>query len=97
MKCFTKTGFQTFRKTGCYYVETTLKLSKMKPKIKAGQVRFRTEDYIVWWYPDTKKITVSKPDDDLFGESNYGNCTAESAEEALEAAPRMLGSVFAVG
>lgn len=68
-----------------------------KTKINCGQVKFRTENYIVWWSPSNKRIIVSKPDDDLFGESNYGNRKAESPEEALQGAIPMLQSVFEVG
>lgn len=55
-----------------------------------------TEAYIVWWDSITKLVSVTKPDDDMFGESSYGRYTADTHEQAPEAATRMLESVFAL-
>ncbi len=55
-----------------------------------------TEAYTVWWDSITKLVSVTKPDDEIFGESSYGRYTAETSEQAPAAAVQMLERVFAL-
>jgi hypothetical protein len=68
----------------------------MEAKIECGQIRFMTEAYTVWWDSITKLVSVTKPDDEIFGESSYGRYTAETSEQAPAAAVQMLERVFAL-
>jgi hypothetical protein len=66
----------------------------MANKRFCGTISYLDENYNVLWESSSGLIWVNKPNDLIFGESNYGNFKARSKEEALEFAPKMLRGVF---
>jgi hypothetical protein len=54
----------------------------MADKQKCGTISYRGETYIVWLEPGIRLVWVSKPNDAIYEEGNYGDAKANTPEKS---------------